>query len=976
MKLKLYLLTALLLSCFATSTAQRFLESSPAANAWVDSVFATLKPKQKIAQLMVLRQSGIADGKIVFYNEELKKYIKKYKIGSICPFQGNPYEQALNLNELQSLSKIPLLVCIDGENGLGMRMTDSVLKFPDQLTLGATHDPLLIYQIGAAIAAQCKRMGIQVNYAPVVDINNNPANPIIGYRSFGENKKAVAQYGVAIMKGMQDNGIMACAKHFPGHGDVSVDSHLDLPVIHKSLAELQDLEMYPFNHLIWDGVGSVMVAHLSIPAIDSTPNLPTSLSAKAINGELRNYMRFKGISFTDALEMKGVAKFFPAGEASVQSLIAGNDMLCLPGDIKGSIKKIQKAIKDGRLSQTELDQRVRKVLLAKYNLGLSKTPVIDLNNVAQDINKDVLRLRGITAAKALTAVQLRDSAIFAPLSVSKVAYLGLGVDSMTVFGEGLQSAFQSDAYFLDYKATQAYTDSIFQKINGRYDAVIIGLHHYSKRPANNFGLPPQAVNIVNSLAAGNKVLLVAFGNPYAIGNFPQVPNILAAYEEDSVFQHVAALWLQSGFALNGRLPVSIGTRFPAGTGVAAGSSIVTLPVFAGLDEQKLAKIDSIANDGIRRHAFPGCEVLVGRHNMIVYTKTFGYAGYDSVQPVRNNMLYDMASCTKIAVTTISIMKLYEEGKIKMDQPLKQFIPAAIKTDKADLTIADILLHQAGLQSFIPFYKKTIDSLTGIPIPGFYDTVASAKFSVPVTEKMFMNAAAREMMDRTILTSPLGAKGHYVYSDNDFILLGKIIEIISGQNVAAFAKKYFYDPLRMQHTTFQPLDNGFASGDVAPTENEKIFRRQQLRGTVHDPGAAMMGGIAGHAGLFSDTYDLATLFLMLLNGGEWEGKRYLQKSTIDLFTSYHSDSSRRGYGFDKTLRDNATARSPYPARQASPATFGHTGYTGTCIWADPARDLLFIFLSNRVYPDGGTNMLLSHLNIREKMMDAAYDAILD
>ncbi|HYK46501.1 MAG TPA: glycoside hydrolase family 3 N-terminal domain-containing protein, partial [Parafilimonas sp.] len=413
----------IIIICFLTLftsvlVAQQFYEIDSTSQRWVDSVFASLSPDQRIAQLMVVRLSEkTADG-VAFYADKVEQLVRNYDVGSICLFQGGPVKQANYINYFQHIAQTPLMICIDAETGLGMRMTDSVLKFPDQLTLGAVNDAEIVYEVGKAIGKQCKREGIQVNYAPVVDINNNPNNPVINFRSFGEDKYKVALFGTQIMRGIQENGVMACAKHFPGHGDVAVDSHLDLPVITKSLAALDSLELYPFKALFSEGVGSVMIAHLDIPAIDKTPHLPTSLSKKNVTDLLRTDMGFNGISFTDALEMQGVTKYFGGGEAAVQSLIAGNDMLCLPADVPTAIEKIQSAIADGRLDSVDIDNRVRKVLLAKYNLGLSRLQPVNTNNLFNDLNEDVDELRRKVARNAITLLRLSDSSAF-PLKPGK-----------------------------------------------------------------------------------------------------------------------------------------------------------------------------------------------------------------------------------------------------------------------------------------------------------------------------------------------------------------------------------------------------------------------------------------------------------------------------------------------------------------------------------------------------------------------------
>jgi len=954
------------------SYGQAFLQHSSDADRWVDSVFNSLSFKKKVGQLMVMRESSIQNGKPIFYDKELKKYIRKFGIGSICPFQGGAVEQAIIMNELQQRSKIPLMVCIDGEMGLGMRVT-AVDKFPDQLTMGAMDNPELVFAIGQAMAEQCKRLGIQVDYAPVVDINNNPNNPVIGYRSFGQDKWRVAQYGSQIMKGLQSKGVMATAKHFPGHGDVAVDSHLDLPVINKPLSALDTLELVPFRQVFQDGIGSVMIAHLSIPAIDSTPNLATSLSPKAINELLRKKLGFKGISFTDALEMKGVAKFFPQGKASVQSLIAGNDMLCLPGDVKGTVKEVRKAIKDGRFSQEELDARVKKVLLAKYNLGLAQRPIVDTTNLLADLNKDVPNMRAAVALHAMTLLRLSDSVILNP-SIGKIAYVAIGTPSNTTIGNAFQKDFKADQYNISYKSNTAAINNLLSVLKAkRYDKIYIGIHDFSKRPADNFGIPNAAVQLAKDVDKNFPTATVVFGNPYAAKFFLNAKNLVVAYEDDSIFQKAAfnALTQQAGFS--GHLPVTVSDNFPFNFGVKRENLPAVFPAEVGMDNKKLQMIDTIVNTAIVAKAFPGCQVLIARKGRVVFYKNYGFLTYDNTQRVATNDLYDIASCTKVSATTVSLMRLVEEGKVDIDKTIGDYLPVYRNSDKSNITLRNILLHQAG---FMPdtFFDRLFLDKNGNPLPGYFSNTKNAQYGVTVTDKMYFRNDQLPKIDSAIRADKLGPKDKYVYSDNDFIILGKIVEAVSGLTLDQYAAQNFYAPMGMTTTTFLPLEHDFSKNQTVPTENEKIFRRQQIWGTVHDPRAALMGGVAGHAGLFTDAMDLSKLYLMLLNGGVWNGKQYLQKNTIDQWTAYNSKISRRGLGFDKPYKDNAAEKSPYPSRYASPATFGHTGFTGTCVWADPAKDLLFVFLSNRVYSDGGLNGQMGKLNVRDRILDAAYEAI--
>ncbi|HSN10267.1 MAG TPA: glycoside hydrolase family 3 N-terminal domain-containing protein, partial [Hanamia sp.] len=422
-----------------------------AAKHWSDSVFNSLNDDQRIAQLMVLRESTYTPNGPVYHDSAIVAAIQKYNIGGICLFQGTPVKQANFINYFQSIAKTPLMVTMDAEWGAGMRF-DSVEALNHQMMLGAIHDSTLVYEYGKLVAQQCKRMGIRVNFAPVVDINNNPDNPVINDRSFGEDKYKVARYGIAYMKGLQNEGVMACAKHFPGHGDVTVDSHLDLPVINKSMAQLDSLELYPFKRMFNAGVASVMIAHLYIPAIDSTPNTATSLSKKNVTGLLRDKLHFEGLTFTDALDMKGVAKFFPGGKIAVQSLIAGNDILSLPGNLDSAITKIREAINNNQLSWNDIYEKCKKVLAYKYMYGMANPQPINTQNLTNDLNRGIPEMKKMVAENAITVLSNKDKEFFPLTSENKkIAYIGIGIDSANTFSTRLKTDLKADAFYFDYQ---------------------------------------------------------------------------------------------------------------------------------------------------------------------------------------------------------------------------------------------------------------------------------------------------------------------------------------------------------------------------------------------------------------------------------------------------------------------------------------------------------------------------------------------
>ena len=948
-----------------------------AANNWADSVLKTLSPDERIAQLMIVRLSSIdlKTKQVTFHDEQVAALVKNYNIGGICLFQGGPVKQAMTINSMQAMAKTPILMSIDAEWGVGMRLLDSVAPLPKQMMLGAMRDESLVYKYGKVVAEQCKRLGLQVNYAPVVDVNNNPDNPVINDRSFGEDKFKVASFAIQYMKGLQDNSIMACAKHFPGHGDVSVDSHLDLPVILKNMPQLDSLELYPFRQLFNAGVYSTMVAHLYIPSIDTAANTATSLSRKNVTGLLRDKLHFKGLTFTDALEMNGVTKFFPDGAASVQALVAGNDMLCLPGDVPLAIRKINDAIAENKLSRNDIDMHCKKVLLAKYQYGLSVLPIIELKNLQTDLNKAVPGMRRLIAENAITLLAKNDS-VFFPLSVenkqSDVAYVGVGLKSDNAFATRMRDDHHATVFYFDYsKKSEDSIKIMIDSIVRGYRKVVIGIHVINRPPLNNFGISTQAVDFINALQQRARTITFLFGNAYAVRNWCFAKNLVVCYEDDSIVQNTALDLLQGKLAYKGVLPVTVCDNFHYGFGITAMKKEMeeTSPELAGMDRVKLAVIDSIANDAILKKAMPGCVVMIVKNGSIAYRKAYGYYTYDQTEPVTTNSVYDMASVTKICATTICLMKLFDEGKIDLDKKLIDYLPWVSGSNKSDLVIKDILLHQAGVEPVIPFYKSTINS-DGIPLKKLYSYTKRDSFSVTVAQDLFLRNDWGDSLDKEILKSPL-RPGKYVYSDIDFILLGKVVEAVSGTTLDKYATANFYNPMALESVGFKPRDH-LPINRIAPTEIEKKFRSQLLRGDVHDPAAAMFGEVAGNAGLFSDAGDIACVMQMLLNGGTFNGKRYLQKETVDLFTAYQSKISRRGYGFDKPEKDNNSRKEPYPTAAASPLTFGHTGFTGTCAWADPASKLIFIFLSNRIYPDGKD--LFLKMNVRPKIHEAIYEAI--
>lgn len=937
---------------------------------WVDSVFNALTPEERIAQLFMVPAYS---NKSMEDNRKITELVSKYNIGGIIFFQGGPITQARMTNTWQSLAKTPLLVAIDGEWGLGMRLKDSTLSFPRQMTLGAIQDDSLIYAMGCDIARQCKRLGLQVNFAPVVDVNSNPRNPVINYRSFGELRENVARKGIAYMRGLQDNQVMASAKHFPGHGDTDQDSHLTLPTINHDLALLDSLDLYPFRALIQEGLYSVMVAHLFVPAIDPEKN-PTTLSYKVINGLLREKLGFKGLVFTDALGMEGVKASCKPGQIEIRALQAGDDMLLMSDDVPLAIDSIKAAIKDGRLWQADIDQKCRKVLSYKYKTGLYAKPQVALKGLYEDLNSssskwliDRLFEASVTLLKnenELIPVKNLEQQRIACISVSKAG-------EMTPFQK--MCGLYADMSFFNIREDSVDADYLKIKDTLRlYNLVIAGLHSSSSLPDKNYGISAPMIKMVTEIAAEKKVILDLFANPYAVaslGDPAKFAALLVSYQNHEYAQQAGAEAIFGGIPVMGKLPVTASGDFPVNTGLQTNKIRLkyTFPEEVGIRSLAMNKIDSLVQKGLKDSVYPGCQLFVAVKGNVIYHKSFGNQRYDPRQPVQLTDLYDLASVTKVAATTISVMKLYEEGKIHLDDSLPQYLPELKNSNKAHLRLRQVLTHQAGLKPFIPFYRDLVKS--GVRDTNVFRKTASAEFPWRVADSIYIRYDYPDSLYKIIIRSELREKMDYRYSDLGFYLMKRIVENLTQESLSRYAAENFYSPLGLSTMCYLPRTR-FPLTRIVPSEKDTSFRFQEIWGDVNDPGAAMCGGIQGHAGLFSDASDLGTLFQMLIQGGEYGGRRYFSPATITEFTRYQYKDNRRGLGFDKPVRDRDGGPS---CKEASDESFGHSGFTGTYVWADPTRELVYVFLSNRTYPYSANNKLVES-GIRTKIQEVIYQAL--
>lgn len=946
--------------------------SQTAQDAWVESTYTNMSLDEKIGQLFTIRASAKAD---VAETKKVLSYIDKYKVGGICFFQGAPTQLTVLNNKYQAKSKIPIMTSIDGEWGLGMRYPKQSISFPRALTLGAIQDNNLIYEMGTHIAKHCKRVGIHVNFAPVVDVNNNPNNPVINNRSFGEDKYNVAAKGYSYMKGMQDNGLLACAKHFPGHGDTGTDSHYDLPVIKHDMNRLDSVELMPFRSLVEQGISSVMVAHLSIPAFDNRPNRPTTLSHTAVTEILRNGMSFNGLIFTDAMEMKGVTKHFKPGDADKEAFLAGNDVILLPENLEAGIASIKSGILDNSIPRERLENSVKRILRAKYVLGLTSWTPIDQNNVKEDINdNESLALKERLIENAITLASDIDEIVpIRKIQDMKFATISVGTKFKTPFQTQLDYYVTSKHSNLTRPGNPSEKTKIAQNTKDA-DYVIVGIHDMSKYASKNFGLSQANIDYLKTLEKTKKLIVVIFGSPYSLKYFDDFSNVIVAYEDDEVTQNLAAQAIFGAFTIKGKLPITASEKYIFGKGEyreSLGRFGYSIPERVGMSSQILDGIDTIINQMITSKAAPGCQILAAKDGKIVFQKSYGNFKYTGSKPVDNNDIYDVASVTKTCASTISLMKLYDEQRFDLNAPLDRYIAEADSCNKGDLNCRTTLAHHAQLAGWIPFYKKTVSAgKNSKPLEEYYSTTLKDGFTIPVAENLFLKTDYRDSIWNRIYSSKLREKKGYRYSDLAFYFMHKSIYNISGKPLNEYAYNTFYGPLGLRRTGYLPLRKHMRS-EIAPSENDRYFRKQIIKGHVHDMGAAMLGGVSGHAGLFSNAGELAIIFQMLLNGGSYGGVQYLTPETIKTFTTRYPESTRRGIGFD--MKELDPHKKLNMSKLASDSTFGHLGFTGIAAFADPEEDLVFIFVSNRTFPSM-SNQKFSKGNYRPRVQTQIYKSL--
>ena len=986
--MKKILLACMLISLYLGVNAQsdfihKNINDEVACRRWVDNKLQSMTLKQKIGQLFI---HTVAPYTTQSNKQNISDAVKGYGIGGLL-FSGGEIGKQIELtNYAQSMAEIPLLITFDGEWGLAMRLKGTP-SFPRNRVLGCIQNDTLLYEYGKEVARQLREIGVHVNFAPVADIDNNPKNPVINTRSFGSDRENVARKVVAYSRGLQDGGVLAVCKHFPGHGDTEVDSHKSLPVLPFTRERLDSIELYPFRKAIEAGVGGMMVGHLNVTSLD---NKAASVSHAVVTELLKNELHFSGLVFTDALEMKGISS---NPYVSAQALIAGNDMVLAPRNLKRELDGVLKAVKEGKITEDEINEKCRKVLTYKYAFGLDRRPVVAKEGVMARINKSYTNdLMNRIKTSAVTVI--KDSDEMLPLDLSLSGTVVLNVSS-----------------------TLSETYPFYNQINDTYPVTWLHANLDSLQYLKKKITPAQRIivavytskvdkykKVLAELAKGKPTILICFNSHKVLQKLDDVvaqsSAVVLAHSDDKPVQKFVAEMLLGNKRVDGRLSVDYNDEYKAGLGVVVDPDKPRRykPEEFGMDSKGLARIDSIAMYGIENGAYPGCHVLVWKNGYPVYNKCFGTHTYESDRKVKENDLYDLASLTKTTATMLAVMKLYDDGKLNLTDKISNYVPEMKSTNKENITIQELLYHESGLPAYLPFYKKAIDTKSckgGMYkkykdanhsvkvannlyictnysfLPEWVSDKETSEYSLKVSDNMYIKPEFKSVILKEIADTPL--KGHsYRYSCLNFMLLKEAVENISGMPMDEFLEENFYKPMGLVHTMYNPLKR-YSKDEIIPTVKEDFLRKGPVHGYVHDEAAAMLGGVSGNAGLFSTAKEVATIYQMLLDKGVMGDRRYLTRATCELFLTMKSKNSRRGLGFDKP--DKEKPENGYCAPETPASVFGHTGFTGTCAWADPDNDLVFVFLCNRIYPNPCDRKNLMKLKIRPAIQQAIYQAIM-
>lgn len=932
----------------------------------INSLISQMSLREKVGQLIMIGADTDLNKK---YCEKILKDIDSNKVGGVCFFKGKSDNLPKLIEKYNSICKIPLLVSIDAEWSLSMRLHD-LTPFPRAMAFGAldSNDYNLVYKKADIIGKQCNTLGIHINFAPAVDINLNPANPVINTRSFGQNKWKVSLLSEQYIKGLQDNNVMAVIKHFPGHGDTDLDSHLNLPTINHSKDFIDTVDLIPFKYNIERGVWGAMIAHLNVPALNKNYTYPASINPDIIQGYLVDKLNFEGLIFTDAMNMKGLTNDYPDGQAQVLALKAGVDVLLMPNNTDSAMNAIITAIENGELSEELIDAKCRKVLEWKYKLGVIK-PKAEPKPLSKKQKEEIAQLCDSIAPKVLTLLENSNNIL--PLNkkdTSEVIFVSLDDKDYSAFIKQAKKHKEITTYCTNKKTRDKDLENLMSVLDSSKTVIVAASGGVNSKKTDNYGINQKSLETLFAIQETKaKNILVLFANPYVLESIDTICDynaLIVAYQNTTQLQSAAAKSIFTPHNFTGSLPVDGSQTYKASPDFA-----IELPK---PEPSKFSKIDSLINLGISQEAYPGAQVLIAKKGEIIYKKNAGYQTYENKTAINDSSIYDLASLTKVMATTLAVMKLYDEKKFSLDDRLSDYLPFLKRTNKKKTTIREVLSHCGRLKAYLPIWVHALKTAEQDSTLFTYEGEDTDEY-FQLTDSLYVHKKYREDIFKQISDSPLNEKHKYVYSDLGFILLGELVEVLSGQTLDVYLEENFYEPLNLTHTDFRPKETQDIK-NIVPTIEAVDFRNSQIRGNVHDETAALLGGVAGHAGLFSTSEDLFVICQMLLNKGEYNGKRYIDSTTVDLFTKTHFEkhNNRRGLGFDKPL---LRSKSSHTSQYASKSSYGHSGFTGTYLWIDPENETILIFLSNRVYPDAKTNKL-AKLNIRTDIHDLIYEILKD
>jgi beta-N-acetylhexosaminidase len=935
---------------------------------WVDSVFSTLDVSAKIGQLLMVSVNSYEEAD----KSKVDNLIKNFKIGGVVFTKGGPVTQAKLTQQFQQQTEVPLLVGIHAEEGLGS-VLDSTMQFVPPIMLGSLRHDSLLFFMGEEIGRQLKALGVHINFGPTANLSTAFDNEALLTSAYGSDKYRVANKIVTLQAGLKKNGILTVAKYYPDRG-------LRVQGFQKGIPVLQTREepdkLFLLQKLFENGCSGVITSYNYDPIfpvrkksrLTSKQKIASATVPSLYSAEyLRRQLNFKGLSFSSITDIKLLNKRFRAGDAELFSLKAGNDVLLFSENLNATVRKIRKAVKKDQQLESRLNESVKKILDAKFDAGLSKPTQISVDDLSTHLNTTYANeLNSVIQQKSITVVKDENQLLpIKNLENKKFASLAIGSSKENTFNFYLNKYVPFASYQLQIAEDTA---RLLNKLN-QYDVVVVGIFEYAQSIESIY---PQLLPQVDS---NTQLIVVVMASPSKISLLDKLPTLVQAFTDNTSIQKLLPQILFGADKADGILPITITESIKFGAGIS------TVPVkrlgyaqaeAVGMDSNILEKIATIAREAIDQKATPGCQIIVARKGKIVYEHSMGWQTYDNQIPINDQSIYDLASITKVAATLPTTMFLYERGLFDLYKKASVYLPELKTSNKKDVTIKDILTHQAGLTPFIPFWTQTLKDSDFLP--QYYSKSKSDNYSLQVAPNLFGVQSLRDSLWTWSIKSKLRDKVartpyNYVYSDVGLYILHHLNEKLLNQPQEDFLHQNFYEPLGAFTMGYLPLER-FDKSRIVPTENDKLFRKELLLGTVHDEGAAMLGGIAGHAGLFGTALDLAKLGQMMLQRGYYGGYQFFKPETVDFFTAKQFESSRRGLGWDKPVQSEWISPTSV---LASPKTYGHTGFTGTCIWIDPEFELVYVFLSNRVYPDRSNNKL-SSTNIRSRIQDVIYQSI--